>query len=86
MESRGMIVVDVHASEQDPLVSNIQPPPQLDVAVRRQDRIEPACGRKRRTAVGTVPTVDIGRSRKVTFGRRVDVPGPERLVVVNPAP
>lgn len=77
-----MIVVYGHAGDEDAVVTK-QAPPEFDITIRRQDRVEPPCPNDRLPPVGAVPTVDIWRARQVTFGGVVHVPGTERLVIID---
>ncbi len=78
-----MIVVYGHAGDEDAGVVTKQTSPEFDVAVRREGRGEPPSPNDRLPAVSTVSTVDVGRTRQVTFGGVIHVPGAERLVIVD---
>ncbi len=77
-----MIVVYGHIGDEDAVVAK-QASPEFDITICRQDRVEPPGPNDRLPPVGAVPAVDVGRSRQITFGGVVHVPGTERFLIID---
>src|SRR5260370_18227554 len=83
LKGRRVIMPDGHPGEQHPMRPKVQATSHLDVAVGRQDAIEPASRYKCWPPVRGVAAVDVRSAWHVRGVPVVDIPGAEHLEVVD---